>query len=292
MHKLIREPLLHFLILGALLFALYGVLHRDAMKSPDKVVVDQVRVDALANQFEQVWRRPPTVGELQGLVDTWVRDEILYREGMAAGMDKDDPVIRRRVAQKMAFMSEGMAADMPTEAELQTWLEAHAGDYRIEPRYSLHQIYFDPQRHGQGMRDAIDRTLTALRQGRKLDIGDATLLPSTLEDAPAREVGRVFGDAFVDALHGLPQGEWHGPIRSGYGLHLVRIDARVPGRAATLAEVRQAVERDIMKSRSDTMAKSFYDAIRTRYTVVIDAKLSSVLATQRSAASDSGSSLR
>ena len=286
MAKLIREPLLHFFVLGALLFALYGLRNRDEMKSPDRVVVDQVRVDALANQFGQVWKRPPTVGELQGLVDTWVRDEILYREGMAAGMDKGDSMIRRRVAQKMADMSEGMAADVPTEAELQTWLEAHAGDYRIEPRYSLRQIYFDPQRHGQEMRDAIDRTLTAIRQGRKLDIRDATLLPSTLEDAPAREVGRVFGEAFVDALHGLPQGEWHGPIRSGYGLHIVRIDALMPGRAATLAEVRQAVERDIMKSRSDTMAKSFYDALRTRYTVVIDAKLSSVLATQRGAASD------
>ncbi len=294
MHKLIREPLLHFLVLGALLFAVYGTLNRNAMQAPGKIVVDQARVDVLVTQFQRVWQRPPTVPELQNQVDNWVRDEILYREGLAIGIDKDDQVIRRRVAQKMAFMSETMVADAPTEAELQGWQDAHAGKYRIEPSYSLRQVYLDPQRHGQELGETIDQTLAALRQELESGVGDATLLPSTLENAPSRDIGSIFGEAFVEALRDLPEGEWQGPIRSGYGLHLVRIEARVPGRAATLAEVRQAIERDLMKSRTDSTAKSVYDAIRSRYTVVMDAKLSSGPAPVhgRGDANDAGSTIR
>ena len=292
MNKLIREPLLHFLLLGPLLFGVYGVLHRNAAQAPDKVVVDQARVDALASQFQQVWQRAPTAVELQGLIETWARDEILYREGVASGVDKDDPVIRRRVAQKMAFLSEGMIADLPSEADLQGWLDAHAGDYRIESTYSLRQVYVDPQRHVAKLRETIERTLAALRQGRASGVGDPTLVPATLEAAPAREVARTFGEAFVDALRELPEHEWQGSVRSAYGLHLVRVDARVPARAATLADVRQAVERDFMKSRTDAIAKSFYDAMRARYTVVMEAKLPSTALVQRSSPVDAHSVTR
>ena len=133
MRRLLAEPLLHFLFLGALLFVLYGWLNRDGLRPNDEVVVDQARVEALAARFERAWQRPPSRNELQGLVDNWIREEIIYREGLSEGMDRDDEVVRRRVVQKMSSLAEGMAADVPSEADLQRWLREHPDDYRVAP---------------------------------------------------------------------------------------------------------------------------------------------------------------
>ena len=247
MHRLLREPLLHFLILGALLFVLYGWLNRNALQSPDEVVVDQARVDALATQFERAWQRSPTRTELQGLIDHWVREEIIYREGVAAGMERDDEVVRRRVVQKMAFLTDGMASDVPGEADMHAWLREHADGYRIAPVYTLQQVYFDPARHGDGLDHVIAAAKSRLQRDPQARVGDATLLPVSLEQASADEVARIFGERFSEAMANLPVGRWSGPVVSGFGVHLVRIDARTPGRVPALAEVRQAVERDLLQ---------------------------------------------
>lgn len=273
MQRLLREPLLHFLILGALLFALYGWVNRDGLRSPEEVVVDQARVDALATQFQRVWQRTPTREELQGLIDSWVREEIIYREGVAAGMERGDEVVRRRVVQKMDFMTEGMAADVPKEAELQTWLRDHPDEYRIPARYTLLQVYFDPARHGERLDRDIAAALKALRQDPRAPVGDLTMLPATMADASSGDVARAFGQPFADALGELPLRRWSGPLVSGYGLHLVRIDARTPARTPTLAEVRKDVERDLLNARSRQAGEDFYDELRERYKVKIEADL-------------------
>ena len=273
MHRLLREPLLHFLLLGALLFVLYGWLNRGALQAPDEVVVDQARVDGLVTQFERVWQRPPTQTELQGLVDHWVREEIIYREGVAAGMERDDEVVRRRVVQKMAFLTDGMAADVPTEADLQDWLRQHPDAYRVAPIYTLQQVYFDPARHG----DQLDRTIAtataALQRNPQARVGDPTMLPARLDQTSADQVARTFGERFADALAALPDGRWSGPVVSGFGVHLVRIHSRTPGRVPTLAEVRKEVERDLLNARSRQASEEFYKALRKRYTVKVEADL-------------------
>jgi hypothetical protein len=275
MGRLLREPLLHFVALGALLFAVYGFV-RDHTARRGAVVVDRSRADALAAEFEKVQQRPPTPAELGGLVDTWVRDEILYREGLATGMDRDDPVIRRRVIQKMVFMGDSMIADTPTDADLHAWLETHAAEYRMEPTWSFRHVFFDPARHGDRLRRTLAHARATLARD-ATEIGDPTLLPSRLEFAPASEVTAVFGPQFVEGLSGVPVGEWHGPIRSSFGVHLVRVEAHAPSRAASLADVRQAVERDLLKSRMDAVGKAFYAAIRERYRVEVDVPSPSTL---------------
>jgi hypothetical protein len=267
---MLREPLLHFLLLGALLFAVYALLNRGTNHAPGEIVVDQVRIDALSREFQQVWQRAPTETELKGLVDNWVRDEILYREGLAAGLDREDPVIRRRVAQKLRFLSESMSTELPTDDELQAWLDQHSADYRIEATYTLRQVFVDPGRHGPNLDATLQRTLAALRGADGRGIGDATLLPATLDRVPASIVERTFGSEFLAAVAQLTVGEWSGPVRSGYGLHFVRIDTRSDGRVATLAEVRSSVERDFLSARTARASESFFDAIRARYTVVIE----------------------
>jgi hypothetical protein len=267
MRRLIREPLLHFFVLGALLFVLYASVNRDALRSPDEIVVDQARVDGLALQFERVWRRKVTREELEGLVDTWVREEIIYREGRAAGLDRDDDVVRRRVVQKMTFIAEGMATEVPSDAELDAWLRTHPELYRVPPAYTLRHVYFDPERHGPSLEADIAAAASALRLDPDAAVGDATLLPRTLSDASAEDIARTFGEDFADALHQAPADRWSEPIRSAYGVHLVRISARRPSRDPVLSEVRAAVERDLLSDRSRKATEDFYRVIRERYTV-------------------------
>ena len=268
--RLVREPLLHFLLLGLLLFAIYGALHGGAPRSSHEVLVDQARVAALASQFHRVWQRSPAPPELQSLIDNWVREEIIYREGLAAGIDRDDEVVRRRVVQKMLFEADVMAADIPTEADLEDWLRKHPDGYRIAPSCTLHQVYFDPHRHGNELEHLTGVALTALERDPRAHVGDTSMLPATLVDASPADIARVFGEAFAAALSQLPSGRWTGPVASGFGVHLVRIDGRTPARAPTLAEVRKAVERDLLNARTQDAMDEFYRTLSKRYTVKIE----------------------
>jgi hypothetical protein len=268
--KLLREPLLHFAVMGAVLFAVYGWINGGASSAPREIVITKGQLDNLRARFERAWQRPPTADEQKGLVDQWVRDEILYREGQALGLERDDPVVRRLVAQKMEFIVGGDTQDAPGDAELQAWLSANQDKYAIEPRYTLRQVYLDPARHGARLEADIDAARAELARGRTVD-GDSTLLPAALEAAPAFEVVRIFGEEFAANLKALPTGEWAGPVRSGFGLHLVKIEKRVDGRAATLADVRDAVERDLLRERSMHAKEDFYKKLRASYTVRIEA---------------------
>jgi hypothetical protein len=277
MRRLLREPLLHFLVLGAILFALYARVGGGGEEAPDQIVVDGPRVEGLAAQFERVWQRPPTPEELRGLVDGFVREEILYREGLALRLDRDDPVIRRRVGQKMGFLADAQADAEVTDADLQAWLDAHPDSYRVEPRTTLRQLYFDPAKRGARLGADLAAAREALAKGAgealakgSREPGDPTLLPATLESAPTSELARVFGDAFAEAVAALPVGGWHGPVASSYGAHLVEVRAREPGRTPALAEVRAAVERDLLRARADEASEAFYRALRERYTVRIE----------------------
>ena len=246
LRRFMREPLLHFFVLGGLLFLAWSWIGRDATSAT--IVVDQGRVDALSMQFERTWQRKPTSTELQGLVDAWVREEVLYREGLVAGVDRDDELVRRRVVQKMHFLAESAVTRVPTETELEAWWRAHPDDYRVPPAYTLQQVYLDP---GQG----------------------ASMLPARLVGVSSVDVARTFGTDFSDALVDLPTGRWMAPIRSGFGLHRVLIEARTAGRVAPLAEVRAAVERDFLAARNRQVRDDFLATARRRYTVEIDAPL-------------------
>jgi len=244
LRRLLHEPLLHFFVLGGLLFAAWSWIGGET--SNGTIVVDRARVDALSSQFDRVWQRPPTSTELQGLVDAWVREEVLYREGVAAGMARDDDIVRRRVVQKMLFLAEASQTRAPTEAELEAWWRAHPDDYRVPPSYTLQQVFADP-------------------------VQDASLLPARLVDASSVEVARTFGRAFSDAIAGLPTRKWSPPIRSGFGMHRVYIEARTAGGVAPLSEVRAAVERDFLAARNRQARDDAYESARRRYKVRMEA---------------------
>lgn len=268
MKRILREPLLHFLLLGAALFALYGWLNRAGFNAPDEIVVSRGEVGNLQAQFARVWQRDPTPQELKGLIDGWVREEIYYREALAMGLDRDDPVVRRRMGQKVQFILDGATPPAPTAEELQRWFEEHAADYRIEPIYSLRQVYFDPARHGADLDRTIAGALRALERGKTI-AGDSTMLPATA-NGDTQEIARTFGSEFEEAMRTLPVGSWQGPVRSGFGLHLVELTAREEAHMPTLEEVRAVVERDLMRARAAAASDAYYERLRGSYTVRIE----------------------
>lgn len=268
--RLLKEPLAHFFGLGLLLFVLYAVVNDDSARSAEEIVIDQGRMSGLVANFEMTWQRPPTDEELQTLIDTWVREEILYREGIAIGFDLNDPVIRRRVAQKMSFVADGMVPSSPDEAELKAWLAANVSDYQIPAVYTLQQVYIDPQRHSDDINAFIDNIRTNLGEGADAKLlGDSTLLPAEIRSSSSVELTRVFGTEFVVALAEIAVGDWQGPLRSGYGLHFVKIDEHIAAREPDLEEVRAAVVRDVLSDKSQKINETFFAALRERYTVRI-----------------------
>jgi hypothetical protein len=266
MRRLLHEPLLHFLLLGALLFGLYNWLHGGVQKATEEIVLSPGQLQSLQAQFQRTRQRAPTSEELDGLVEGWVREEIFYREGVAMGLDRDDPVVRRRVAQKLEFIIDGAAPTPPTMAELQAWLDANADRYQIDLRYTLRQIYFDTARHGATLDADVAAVRRALESGQS-PAGDSTLLPPVVERMSASDLKRVFGQEFTDTLRSLPMNRWQGPLRSTFGMHLVKLSATEAARRATLDEVRAQVERDFLQSRTADISAAHYKKLRARYVV-------------------------
>jgi hypothetical protein len=276
MSRILKEPLLHFLLLGAGLFMAYGLMSKPGSSvAPGKIVVTVGQVEHLAAGFAKTWQRPPTDAELKSLIDDWVREEIATREAMALGLDQGDTVVRRRLRQKLEFVSDDIAAQTePTVADLNAYLRAHPESFRVEPRFTFSQVYLDPTKHGDNLVRDTAQVLAQLRlAGGKVDIsalGDSSLLEHTFQSAPTSEVGKQFGEEFAAALGGLAPGQWQGPVESGYGVHLVLISERTDGGLPELADVREAVEREWANARRLEWNGKFYEELLKRYTVTIE----------------------
>jgi hypothetical protein len=162
--KIVREPLLHFLILGAVIFMAYGITARHKANNPGEIVVTQGTIENLVTGFTRTWQRPPTEDELQGLVRDYIREEAAYREALALGLDRDDMIVRRRLQQKLEFVSNDLATRIePSDEDLQSFLQAHKGTFQTEPLFSFRQIYFNPQLHGENLHRDVARVLDELQ---------------------------------------------------------------------------------------------------------------------------------
>ena len=273
--KLIREPLFHFLLLGAVTFLMAGRMRSGSVGSGDKIVVTQSQIESIVVGFSRTWMRPPTQEELQGLVEDYVREEVLYREAKVMGLDQDDVIVRRRMRQKFEFLAEDLAARTgpPSDQELETYLREHADQYSKEPGVSFEHIFFSREKHGASAETEATAMLARLRGKGTIDIeklGDAFLLPSQFEKTSAGETERLFGEKFANELTKTQLGTWAGPIESSYGLHLVRVNARIPGVAPPLANVRESVLRDLLSDRRKRELDTQYEKLRARYTVVVE----------------------
>jgi hypothetical protein len=268
----LKEPLLHFAVLGFGLFALYRLVSADTAASPQEILVDAPRIESLAEQFVRTWRRPPTAEELDGLVQSYVRDEVLYREGLALGLDRDDPVIRSRVRLKMEVLGDGAEIDV-SDAELQAWLDANSDRYAAPAHYDVRHAFFDPARRGARLDADLQAALRSVEDLPTADaaaFGDATLLPPELRDVTRADIEAQFGEEFAAATADAPLGRWFGPVTSTYGAHLVRVELRQHAAPAKLVQVRDAVARDVQYARSAAAGDALFERLRARYVIRIE----------------------
>lgn len=276
LREFLREPLMHFVILGAALFVLFNWSSDRADSEGYRVVVTPGRVEHLAAGFERTWRRPPTKRELKALIDGYIRNEIYYREALALGLDKDDTIVRRRMKQKLEFLVRDAAEALdPSDDQLLAYLREHPDTFRLEPRASFRQVYLSPEAHAGNVSETAGRLLERLESGDVppediAALGDRLMVPAEMKLARRGEIERLFGARFAEGLMNAAPRRWTGPLESGYGLHLVYVGERREARLPELDEVRGVVLREWLNDRREALGEEFYRALRERYTVEIE----------------------
>ena len=279
MKRLLHEPLVHFLLIGVVLFGAYG-LTRDEGGVPASSHEIRLSVDDVSQLvllFRAQWRREPTVDELQRLVENKVQSEILYREALAMGLDKDDEIVKRRMAQKMQFLSEDVAAARePTSTELEAWFEQHRDLFAQPPRLSFRHLYFSPDRRGDRAR--ADATLALAKLAGQTEdaaiagtLADPFMFQDYYRDRAPDFLGKEFGPQFALAVAKLAPGSWQGPVESGFGWHLVFVDTVIPGRVPPFEEIESDVRIAWLGEQKKNSWESAYREMRAKYTVLLPA---------------------
>ena len=267
---LAREPLLHFLAIGLALFLLYGHVSPGDSDSR-RIVISQSQLDDMVRQYQSTWTRSPTSAETRRLIDAYVHDEIVYREGLSMGLDKDDDVIKRRIRQKYELIAEEDKRSEPTEADLTAYLKEHPAQFIRPAIVTFDQVYFDPAITSP---EAVSAIKSALQKGANPAIlGQPSMLPRHIVNGEIDLVARDFGDDFGKQVAKAPVGVWVGPLISGVGVHLVRVSARAPPDLPPLSQIRASVEREWESDRRSRSSLDDYRKARAGYDIVIKAKV-------------------
>lgn len=275
MRHILREPLLYFLLAGAALFGLTRVFAGD---DGHRIVVTEAERARLSDQWQAQMGRPPTATELKGLVDQWIREEVYYREALAMGLDDDDVIVRRRLAQKLTFLKEDIASTTPPdEATLRAFYQAHRDRYTDPARFTFVHRFFsaDRRRDPEGdARRALDALIAAAAANDQAGdpsadpVGDPFMLQLRYTAASQQQIAELFGGEFAASLAGLPPGTWQGPVKSAYGWHLVRVDEVQPPRLEDFAEVANQVSTDYREDRRRQANEDYYQSLLGRYQIV------------------------
>lgn len=271
MRKLIREPLVHFLLIGAVLFIAYGLTQEPDTNTANRIVVDAGQVEQLVAQFERTWIRPPSRQELDALVENHVRAEVYYREALAMGLDQNDPMVRQRMRMKLEFILEDLTLDdNPTDDALNKFLTQNPDRFRQEPEISFIQVYVSRD-DGLEIEADAERILAQLKAGADpQSLGDASMLNFEYRDMTPADIARTFGDIFAMRIADLQPAGWQGPFYSGLGGHLVNVTGRVEGRLPTLDEIRPVVQREWQAAQRVELKDLAYDRLRENYDIVVE----------------------
>jgi hypothetical protein len=267
---LLREPLLHFLVIGAALFGVYQWASGDEA-APDEIVVSAGQIASLEAIFSQTWQRPPTARQREALIADYIRDEVFYREGIAMGLDRDDAIVRRRIRQKMEFVADLTADVQPTDAELRAFVTDHPDRFSDEPRVSFTQVYFPAG--AQAAKEAeVEHLRLALNAGtaNASMAGSPLLAGSDFRDLTRSDVAQTFGADFANWIDKATPGTWQGPVTSGYGTHLVRVVERTEARELPFEQVRDAARREWLHARKVAANDALYEELRSRYVIKIE----------------------
>jgi peptidyl-prolyl cis-trans isomerase C len=272
-----REPLLHFLLIGMALFAVYDFMHRGrgGVESSKQIVLSIDDLQQMDTYFVSQWHRQPTPAEFQAMVEDKVREEVLYREGLAMGLDKDDTIVKRRMAQKMQFIAEDVAtAHEPSLEELKAWFGKNSSKFALPSRYSFRHLYFSPDKRGKNAQDNAVNVLAKIAgqpEDSKLavSLADQFMFQDYYGDRTPEALAKEFGPQFAVALEKVKPGSWQGPIESGYGWHLVFVDTVIPGRIPALEEIEPDVKTVWLGEQKATAWQKAYAGMRAKYAVLL-----------------------
>ena len=277
--RILKEPLLQFLAIGAVLFVLNSTNRSRStptptLEEPDRVItITEADLARLEELWTLQWNRPPTAEELKGSLDGFIHEEILYREALLLGLEKNDTVIRRRLSQKMEFLTSDLA-DMvePTASELEAYYQANAEDYRDPARYTFTQLFLSLDRRGEEATDDAVLLIEELNAGSLSadEIAQRTdrfMLPSDFNNHSSALIDRTFGAGFADGFEDLPIEQWTGPIRSGYGLHVVRIKSKTKESQPALETIESRVRQDFTFRRRREINEAVFDKLAQSYEI-------------------------
>jgi len=284
--QLARQPLIHFLLIGAGIYGLYG-LFGSVQKDDDERIVTVTAADtqALADQWKRLWSRPPTEGELAGVIRDHVRVQILYREALAMGLDVGDRVIERRLAQKVEFLANGLSTpNEPPDEELKAWYAANPDRFKEPDLYTVTHIFFNPDKRGESTLDDAHSTLdqlNTLAPSNYSESGDRFMLRNHYAKRSELALRKLFGSGFVDQIVKLEPGKWHGPILSGYGTHLVLVNDVIVQQPPAFDLVRAQIMDEWMSEKASELSQRFIDSLVSRYEVVVEEAEVSTTISQR-----------
>jgi hypothetical protein len=283
MRSTLHEPLFHFVVLGLALFLIWPFIADRVAPPSTQIVISQGQMQRAIAVFYKTHLRPPNPEELNDLAEREIKTEVYYREGMALGLDRDDEIIQRRIAQKLQFMTQDTVDQVvPSDADLQRFLDTHRDDFGAELQIAFSQVYLNLDRHGDAIASDASRLLARLNAADgRLDYGadsDVLPLPNDFEATPMHVIANMFGGDFATAVAEQPLGRWVGPIRSGYGLHLVLIRERRQGSQPQLSQIRAAVLREWQSARRIEANQEAYRRMRAKYIIKVQMPRASEIA--------------
>jgi hypothetical protein len=265
------------MFIGAMIYLLYGVFAEPVPEADDKtIVVSAGEIEWMQTAWQKRWNRPPTVAEFDGLIQQYIKETVLYREALTMGLNQHDQVIRRRLAQKLEFLAKDLVAlTPPTEEELLAYFAEHRERYQQPVLYTFTQVFIDPDKRGDTtLDDAAAIKATLIAQGDAVDdpgaLGDDFMLQNYYPEKDPVEIRKQFGSGFTESLVELSPGQWHGPVLSGYGVHLVYVRSISEPPAPVFSELRERVVQDWKTARGEELNEKFYANLREQYTVVIE----------------------
>ena len=275
--RLFTEPLIQFLIVGAGIYAAYAMFGTPEENFRDTLVhVDSNRINAFISEWESRWNRPPTQQEIDGLIQSYIREDVLYRQAVAMGLNEDDPVTRRRMAQKLEFLTSDLAMMVqPAEGELEAYFEENQALYREPDRITFSHVFFNPDSRGDSTLEDAAKVLAQLRaadvpDAASMQVGDQLMLPNDFQAVTEAGIERVMGSGFAGSVMKLEAGQWYGPVLSGYGVHLVYVFDYQASTPAVFEDVQAAVLENWQMERRDKFNAEFLENLKSRYEIVID----------------------
>lgn len=275
--RLLKEPLVQFLVIGACIYGAYALFGEPQEDFRDTTIrVDSNRINAMISQWEKRWNRLPTRKEIDGLIQAYIREDVLYRQAVAMGLNEDDPITRRRMAQKLEFLTSDLSQmQQPQAGELEQYFAKNQASYRGIDTISFIHVFIDPDKRGDTTLDDAAEILAQLKaagepNAETIQAGDRLMLQNNFSSATGLDIRRQLGSGFAEVVMTLEPGQWHGPVLSGYGVHLVYVYEFVEAPPAVFENVQARVLEDWHEQKREQFNADFLDSLKSRYQIVIE----------------------